>query len=63
MKELLSLATFKMVKKLFILDKNDSRLSELILSSNSSFKDAENESILNATIQSVFDTKIFHVSL
>ena len=40
-----------------VLDRNYSRLSGILLFGDSSFKDAKNTSILNATIQYIFDTK------
>ena len=46
-----------------ILDKNYSQLSEILLFSDSSFNDATNASILNATIQYIVDTKRFDVHL
>ena len=46
-----------------ILDKNYSRLSEILLFDDSSFKDAKNTSILNSTIHYIFDTKRLDVSL
>ena len=45
------------------LDKNYSRLSEILLFSDSSFNDAKNTSTLNSTIQYIFDTKRFNVPL
>ena len=45
-----------------ILDRNDFRVLEMLLFSDSSFSDAK-KSILNATFQYNFDTKRFHVSL
>ena len=46
-----------------ILDRNCSRLSEILLFGDSSFNDAKNTSILNTTIQYIFDTKKFDVPL
>ena len=46
-----------------ILDRNYSRLSEILLFGDSSFNDAKNTSILNSTIQYIFDTKRFDVPL
>ena len=46
-----------------ILDRNYSQLSEILLFSDSSFNDATNASILNATIQYIVDTKRFDVHL
>ena len=46
-----------------ILDRNYSRLSEILLFGDSSFNDAKNTSILNATIQYIYDTKRFDVPL
>ena len=40
-----------------VLDRNYSRLSGILLFGDSSLKDAKNTSILNATIQCIFDTK------
>ena len=44
-----------------IFDRNYSRLSEILLFSDSSFNDAKDTSILNSTIQYIFDTKRFDV--
>ena len=44
-----------------ILDRNNSRLSDVLLFGDSSFNDAKNTSILNSTIQYIFDTKRFDV--
>ena len=46
-----------------ILDRNYSRLSEILLFGDSSFNDAKNTSILNSTIQYILDTKRFDVPL
>ena len=46
-----------------ILHRNYSRLSEILLFGDSSFNDAKNTSILNATIQNIYDTKRFDVPL
>ena len=46
-----------------ILDRSYSRLSEILLFGDSSFNDAKNTSILNATIQYIHDTKRFDVPL
>ena len=46
-----------------ILDRNDSWLSEILLFGDSLFNDAKNASILNSTIQYIFDTKRFDVPL
>ena len=46
-----------------ILDRNYSRLSEILLFRDSSFNDAKNTSILNSTIQYIFDTKRFDFPL
>ena len=46
-----------------ILERNYSRLSEILLFSDSSFNDAKKTSILNSTIQYIFDTKRFDVPL
>ena len=40
-----------------VLDRNYSQLSGILLFGDSSFKDAKNTNILNATIQYIFDTK------
>ena len=40
-----------------ILDRNYSRLSEMLLFGDSSFSNAKNTSILNSSIQYIFDTK------
>ena len=47
----------------YILDRNNSRLSEILLFGDSSFNNAKNTSILNSTIQYIFDTKRFDVPL
>ena len=46
-----------------ILDRNNSQLSEILLFSDTSFNDAKKTSILNFTIQYIFDTKRFDVPL
>ena len=46
-----------------ILDRSYSRLSEILLFGDSSFNEAKNTSILNATIQYIYDTKRFDVPL
>ena len=46
-----------------ILDRNYSRLQEVLRFGDSSFNDAKNISILNAAIQYIFDTKRFDDSL
>ena len=46
-----------------ILCRNYSRLSEIHLFGDSSFNNAKNTSILNATIQYIFDIKSFDVPL
>ena len=46
-----------------ILDRNNSRLSDVFLFGDSSFTDAKNTSILNSTIQYILDTKRFDVPL
>ena len=46
-----------------IFDRHNSRLSEIILFGDSSFNYAKNISILNSTIQYIFDTKRFDVPL
>ena len=46
-----------------ILDRSYSRLSEILLFGDSSFNDTKNTSILNATIQYIYDTKRFDVPL
>ena len=46
-----------------ILDRNYSRLSEILLFGDCSFNDAKNTSVLNATIQYIFDTKRFDAPL
>ena len=46
-----------------ILDRNYSRLPEVLRFGDSSFNDAQNISILNAAIQYIFDTKRFDDSL
>ena len=46
-----------------ILDRNYSRLSEILLFGDSSFNDAKNTSILNVTIQYIYDTKRFDAPL
>ena len=46
-----------------ILDRNYSRLSEILLFGDSSFNDWKNTNILNATIQYIFDTRRSEVPL
>ena len=46
-----------------ILDRNYSRVSEILLFGDSSFNNAKNTSILNSTIQYIFDAKRFDVPL
>ena len=46
-----------------ILDRSYSRFSEILLFGDSSFNDAKHTSILNATIQYIYDTKRFDVAL
>ena len=46
-----------------ILDRNCSPISEMLLYGDSSFNDSKNTSILNLTIQYIFDTKRFDVPL
>ena len=46
-----------------IIDGNYFRLSEILLFDDSSFNNAKNISVLNATIQYIFDTKKFDVPL
>ena len=46
-----------------IIDRNYFRLSEILLFDDSSFNNAKNISVLNATIQYIFDTKKFDVPL
>ena len=46
-----------------ILDRNYSRLSEILLFGDSCFNDAKNKSILNASIRYIYDTKRFDVPL
>ena len=46
-----------------ILDGNYSRVSEILLFGDSSFNNAKNTSILNSTIQYIFDAKRFDVPL
>ena len=46
-----------------VIDRNYSRLSEIRFFGDSSFNGAKNTSILNATIQYIFDTKKFDVLL
>ena len=46
-----------------ILDRNYSKLSEILLFGDYSFNNAKNTSALNSTIQYIFDTKRFDVPL
>ena len=46
-----------------ILDRSYSRLSEILFFGDYSFNDAKNTSILNATIQYIYDTKRSDVTL
>ena len=46
-----------------ILDRNYSQLSEILLFGDYSFNNAKNTSVLNSTIQYIFDTKRFDVPL
>ena len=46
-----------------ILDRNYSRLSGIFLFGDYSFNNAKNTSILNSTIQYIYDTKRFDVPL
>ena len=46
-----------------ILDRNNFQLPEILLFGDSSFNDAKNRNIVNATMQYIFDTKRFYVPL
>ena len=62
MKEWYSWSTFKLLKKIFLIEINPD-IQRYSFSGGSSFNDAKNTSILNSTIQYIFDTKRFDVTL